>query len=1482
VAAALSGDADENEDQVISLDELYGYVQPNVSAWVDAATAKNESQTPLLVNCQASEDAAADVKLLSTNGLSALADMDAGLALGEAGAGLMASASDELMSTAPPQAGELLAQRGGDASGDDAFAETSGSEGQASASTSAADGQAKPAGTSSPESSASTEGLEFRRQASHELAKAWKAAAELTSSDKTLSPIIYAPSVWRELVDRLLWFEHFCAADFSANQESIWRTAVDELQSMNRSFEQFNSDAEIPAGGNLVDELRRARTLLRPPMQVADEAPPRVSLALIEYAAEQDRSRRFPAKVQKLLKFARDYDALMLTGKDVMPDELNALLTAKEQVDAAELANFYEFQILDLRSDADVRWPLASLALRVRRLGEKVSADLLCGEGWGRAAVDVGDRARWEGERLLRDRTDRDWEKLANERLQEAQNRYKQAAEELSEVRGAKVARSELLTRLPDYFRWAYFSRADGAENSPKPEKFRNLFAALDEADKVLSQPGNDLTNLRRARRQLEEARGLLDQGLNDASEPWRLSAILLTALPDFQKRGQLRADLAKADASYMVDFPRQDVNSAAFEVRPLDDRRWSAANSQFEVDRELARQAGFSQTRETTITVGDDESKSEASGALYEMDENYHHLFATSIESHDVQQVENATTRSDALIKLRGDIRGWLLQDAQQELSSDPETGNLFSLLNSSAWYDLLVWQSMRTEQAIDDASPGEAERLRKSVAEYRTLAESIDGQPDLPSSTKSQLTLTTTSEVSLVTQNEAIVNVKVQSPSAADIWLIAEYDGRLLEVQGPGVVSQEELRRKAAAANRTRSSSQPAMYPYRPDDLGAAKTTLAAGSARDVPITVRRLTNEHGDTKLILKAVSKDAYLRQEMQVELPGNELFQLTVRALNGLWEPTNDGVALHPLPNRSDDFVFMLANRAKVKKTVGVSLIVPDRMPPPDRLIDMPRGAVRAEAAAEFLKDYGGGTLMPPLTVELPASGDAVPVKFTSAADQKPPAVPNLLISDPAEAEKFAGKDLPYGFIVVIDDPETKRQTLRRVQIQPQPPRNYLSALAQLDATGGLTIQVSATNRALVPAEGIKIRGKIEGISAQLESQLSGVIRGPTYTATLTGKVPPNVTDMVKATIDVDGYPRAFIFEIPPQATSRAFEPKKDARAVRITSPERHKAFKAPNAVVPVVMEVDAPHNTFSEGSNAIVAVGIDSDRDGELSDENAPPPRIMRSDRQVRVAATSFVLDGTLTLDTKISDFHLQLTSDSGEEYAWVLGQLWAPPLEATSEPVEIKLDRVGPVFDEIRVPSEAEAGKDLNVEIIASDLSQVVKVEATFETLASGNSEEEKPSWTAAQSDNGARWIAKLKTDKVFPGTSQLVLVRATDEVDHVTTERSHEVRIVDKPAEQKPGQQRQRKRTTVSGRVTFNGEPLTEATVQFDPPLSPPIPPVKTDDSGQFVFRNVPPGKHNLWARGQTKGYFRNAKMEIEVPEDANKPVSVTLIAK
>jgi hypothetical protein len=827
--------------------------------------------------------------------------------------------------------------------------------------------------------------------------------------------------------------------------------------------------------------------------------------------------------------------------------------------------------------------------------------------------------------------------------------------------------------------------------------------------------------------------------------------------------------------------------------------------------------------------------------------------------------------------------MRDWLLRGAEQDAAQNSQDGDLYWLLNRAAWFDLLAWQSTRSQRALADASPSEVRSLPLLRDTYRKLAATIQGQPKLDSIPEPQLKLEAVNQIYLVRQDAERLRLRIESPSATEVWLIAECDSRVLSVEGQGIVTQEHLRAEADRANRMQTLSQRAMYPYRPDVLGAPKTALSPNVPRDVEIVVRRLSNEHGDAKLVLKAVSQDSYLRHEVLVGLPGKESFHLAVEALDGLWSERSGRIVLHPLPNQENQFAFLLSNRANVKKTVSVSFIAPERVPPEGQEDAMPRGAPAVAEADAILSQYGGRSLIqPPLAVELPASGEAVRVKFTPAADQKPLA--NLLPADPAAPEQPPNINLPYGLIVVIEDAGEARKTLRRVLIEPQPPRHYLSALAEMDSAGGLAITVSATNEAVVRPEGIQISAKIDGISDQFEHKLDGIIRAPAYSTTLSGRLAANAPDVLKATIDVAGYPRAFIFRIPQGSNSTSIEPVTDAMEVRIASPEWHEAFKAPQAVVPVKLEVDAPHDTFYAGSAAQVKVGIDGDRDRELASES-DPTLTLRSDRQVNVAAKAFAPDGTLTLDTRISDFSLNLVSNVNG-LAYVLGELSAQQLEpVTSEPVEIKLDGAPPDVERIVLPgSKVVAGTDLDVTAFVRDLSRVVKVEAIFETLAGGESDGEKPAWTGAQPDNELKWFTKLKTDKLFPGTKQTVLVKAIDEVGHQTIKRSAPIEIVEKRTEEKlmPEQSKQHKVTSVRGSVVYRGEPLAEAVVQFDPPLSTPIGPVKTDSTGNFTVHKVPPGKHKLRARGRGRGYPRHAQLEIEVPEAPKTLDGVTLEVK
>jgi hypothetical protein len=796
---------------------------------------------------------------------------------------------------------------------------------------------------------------------------------------------------------------------------------------------------------------------------------------------------------------------------------------------------------------------------------------------------------------------------------------------------------------------------------------------------------------------------------------------------------------------------------------------------------------------------------------------------------------------------------------------------------LNRAAWYDLLAWQSVRFHKALDDTTSPEAINLSQFRDAYRNLANKIEGQPDLAPFATPQLSLIAdSSEIYLARQDEKTKKLKLQvrSEVATEVWLIAEYDSQVLAVDGKGILRQEDLRRAARRAREAQTYG--ALYPYRP--FNAPAIELQAKRPHDVELTVARLTDEAKDTKLILKAVSRDAYRRHEVDVRLPGTASFHLAVDGeRNGLWDEREGAVVLHPLPNQPNDFKFKILNRTNVKKTLGVTFIVPQRAGA--QAGAMPRGAPAAEEVKRILDEYGGNALVPTLTVELPESGEAR-VQLTPSGDQPPP-LANLL-PDPGAPEK-PRKNLPHGLIVVIEDMGTKQKTLRRVLIEPQPPRLFLGAIANIDLAGNVAIRVWATNQAVIPDKGIRVAATIEGISDQFDSELAGVISAPTYSVELTGRIAANAPRQLTATVDVADYPRAFIFQIP-RGSSRSIEPATGTKAVRIVSPQPEKAFKAdPLAVVPVTLQVDAPHDAFLRGREAHVAVGIDSDRDRQLNDENIQPQRLY-ADRQVNVDATSFAPDGTITLDTRIEDISLSVTGNASNEPVWLLSQLRLPGEEPVSHRVQIMLDGSQPVIEDVRLSARTiEAGMDLDVIITASDLSPIVKVEAAFETSTAGNSNEGQPGWTPAQPGDG-KWIAKLKTESLLPNTDHYVVVQATDETGHIAKKTMSRVRVVEKPTEggQTADQLMQNKFADIEGVVLFKRTGLA-AKVEFDPPLVPPIAPVETGEDGRFKFTKVPPGKHKLHARGQKNGYYRNATMDVEVPAGGSEtPITVTLNAE
>ncbi len=83
-----------------------------------------------------------------------------------------------------------------------------------------------------------------------------------------------------------------------------------------------------------------------------------------------------------------------------------------------------------------------------------------------------------------------------------------------------------------------------------------------------------------------------------------------------------------------------------------------------------------------------------------------------------------------------------------------------------------------------------------------------------------------------------------------------------------------------------------------------------------------------------------------------------------------------------------------------------------------------------------------------------------------------------------------------------------------------------------------------------------------------------------------------------------------------------------------------------------------------------------------------------------------------------------------------------------------------------------------------------------------------------------------------------------------------------------------------TVKGKVTLNGQPLTEVDMELRSTLKT----TKTDSSGNFVFTDVEPGKHSLTALvgGKVIGYLsfelkKDSKTDVVLLDDGTYTVSV-----
>jgi hypothetical protein len=325
------------------------------------------------------------------------------------------------------------------------------------------------------------------------------------------------------------------------------------------------------------------------------------------------------------------------------------------------------------------------------------------------------------------------------------------------------------------------------------------------------------------------------------------------------------------------------------------------------------------------------------------------------------------------------------------------------------------------------------------------------------------------------------------------------------------------------------------------------------------------------------------------------------------------------------------------------------------------------------------------------------------------------------------------------------------------------------------------------------------------------------------------------------------------------------------RRVRIVSPAQDAAFRAPLESLPLQFQVDAPEDAFQDPGD-VLEIGIDENGTRRLIARSQ-----FRADRQTEIVLEEPHTPGVLQFATRVHDFNVALSPGGlRNKKVDLIARLLLSNRSIASERLAAE-DSVSVVLDgappEINVDTPAASvaqGEPLAVTARTTDLSGVVKVEIGFDLDGSGDLEEKEKPKTLRQAD-GQRttWMTDLPTGELEPGRYSL-LVRVTDRVG-LTSKHSQPVTIL---AAAKPGATPAPKAATIEGQVMLIDRPCPNFDVQLDGGDKA----ATTDDNGRFVFKDVPPGKHTLHAKGAALNRFREGSAEIVTAASA-ETVSVVI---
>ena len=642
------------------------------------------------------------------------------------------------------------------------------------------------------------------------------------------------------------------------------------------------------------------------------------------------------------------------------------------------------------------------------------------------------------------------------------------------------------------------------------------------------------------------------------------------------------------------------------------------------------------------------------------------------------------------------------------------------------------------------------------------------------------------------------------------------------------------------------------------------------------------------------------------QRDRVELIARKKSSNTPEPLQG-----DDIIRLRSFPNRATSYELYLTNQAAREKPVSVQLFqLPAVRNPtwaPGRLRSHDNQLAREIRQAVFVdgdpqqglrEDFAKTHLLAQVEVTIQPGNRETPLVFTAretAGEQAKPSEPGDATKT---AEKAGEKDISYGLLCWITDKNGPgRSWAKWIELPVLHPREYLSVLTPSFRNGQITVDAELNKSA--------------GFSWNEKDPVRVTWTG-VASIDLSDKIPKGSLKKGDLAADgqreriylaVDGYPRAFVLDVPRQRAEEAVEPSSwgdrfaAIRMERVTAqfsqPDEPSAARQPNDVrvisglhetiafrpcekLLIDIAADVPTRTFAADYDPSQAI--------RLTVDGQPKAGPFFADRD----AKTFLVDlgETLTLRTEVHDYSVTLLPGGQDTSIDVEAAL--PRQEAATDPARltIQVDGQAPRVTSNRrsyvVDLEQPLSLQLNLDDTLSGIDRVL-----YGIVADPNAVDEAKLETRKLANHPKREQVSVRIPtagaKLEAGKRYTVAVVAYDGAGNKAQDML-ELRVQEPPPPRSVGD--------IVGTISYGGRALESGwTLQIvGPGYSKPVKHgVKTKDVGfqaksrevsEFWFRDLSPGPYTITVEGYPTGKTVKSKpIQVTVePGKVSKAVPIT----